>query len=289
MAQKKTHGKTASGKPITDDLIDQLAKEAEAGYDLNQTLVRREEIAPIEEGLTLDELAVIAKAEHEQCMSVLKTTLEHAVRAGEALLKVRERTTPSGEWTRWLVENFPKHRTTAYSYMRLATYQDVLPPDTSVSAADQLVRGLPAIGGGPPRARVSDLRKADAERMREEGFGYKQIAKQLGTSPSTVHAWFKGTTKTRERAARHTLQRQEEEQTIEQGVANAGEELAEAYSMAERMGEVLGAAHNEATDPSVRKELSRAQSFYQAMRDSIVGALGAEPQKRPPDSEEPRG
>ena len=41
MARKKTHGKTASGKPITDDLIDKLAEKAEAGYDVDATLRRR--------------------------------------------------------------------------------------------------------------------------------------------------------------------------------------------------------------------------------------------------------
>jgi len=38
---KKNYGKTASGKPITDDLIDQLVKKAEAGYDVEETLKRR--------------------------------------------------------------------------------------------------------------------------------------------------------------------------------------------------------------------------------------------------------
>jgi CRISPR-associated endonuclease/helicase Cas3 len=38
---KKTNGKTASGKPITDDLIDKLVDKAEAGYDVDQTLRRR--------------------------------------------------------------------------------------------------------------------------------------------------------------------------------------------------------------------------------------------------------
>jgi hypothetical protein len=32
MAMKKTHGRTASGKPITDELVEQLADQAEAGY-----------------------------------------------------------------------------------------------------------------------------------------------------------------------------------------------------------------------------------------------------------------
>ncbi len=38
---KKTHGRTASGAPITDELVSKLAKKAEAGYDVEQTLRRR--------------------------------------------------------------------------------------------------------------------------------------------------------------------------------------------------------------------------------------------------------
>jgi hypothetical protein len=41
MAGKKAHGKTASSKPITGDLIDKLAKKAEAGYDVEETFRRR--------------------------------------------------------------------------------------------------------------------------------------------------------------------------------------------------------------------------------------------------------
>src|SRR5207302_326647 len=44
---KKTHGKTASGVPITDELVDKLAKEAEAGYDVDATLRRRVGRPPI--------------------------------------------------------------------------------------------------------------------------------------------------------------------------------------------------------------------------------------------------
>jgi hypothetical protein len=41
MAKKKTYGKTASGRPITDEMVERLAKEAEAGYDVEETLRRR--------------------------------------------------------------------------------------------------------------------------------------------------------------------------------------------------------------------------------------------------------
>ena len=38
---KKTYGKTASGIPITDDMVAELARKAEAGYDVNEMLRRR--------------------------------------------------------------------------------------------------------------------------------------------------------------------------------------------------------------------------------------------------------
>ena len=38
---KKSYGRTASGKPITDELLDRLAAEAEAGYDVDEMIRRR--------------------------------------------------------------------------------------------------------------------------------------------------------------------------------------------------------------------------------------------------------
>lgn len=38
---EKTYGKTKSGRPITDELIAELAGKAEAGYDVEELLRRR--------------------------------------------------------------------------------------------------------------------------------------------------------------------------------------------------------------------------------------------------------
>jgi hypothetical protein len=38
---KHTYGHTDSGTPVTDELIEQLADEAEAGYDVDQNIARR--------------------------------------------------------------------------------------------------------------------------------------------------------------------------------------------------------------------------------------------------------
>lgn len=38
---EETYGRTASGVPITDELVDKLSAEAEAGYDVEEMLRRR--------------------------------------------------------------------------------------------------------------------------------------------------------------------------------------------------------------------------------------------------------
>ncbi|HEX5929865.1 MAG TPA: CopG family transcriptional regulator [Solirubrobacterales bacterium] len=41
MPRKKNYGKTASGVPITDELVEKLAARAEAGFDVEEILRRR--------------------------------------------------------------------------------------------------------------------------------------------------------------------------------------------------------------------------------------------------------
>jgi hypothetical protein len=41
VAKRKTYGKTASGVPITDELVVELAERVEAGYDVDEILRRR--------------------------------------------------------------------------------------------------------------------------------------------------------------------------------------------------------------------------------------------------------
>lgn len=83
---KKTHGKTASGKPITDELVADLAREAEAGYDVEDTLRRRAGRPPMGRGAAAVEsvrlepelqeaLAARAKRDHETTSSVIRKAL----------------------------------------------------------------------------------------------------------------------------------------------------------------------------------------------------------------------
>jgi hypothetical protein len=83
---KKTYGQTASGVPVTDDLVDKLSAKAEAGYDIDETLRRRGGRPPIGsaaasvESVRLDPelrdaLANRAERDHETASSVIRKAL----------------------------------------------------------------------------------------------------------------------------------------------------------------------------------------------------------------------
>jgi len=83
---KKTYGKTASGAPITEDVVSKLAERAEAGYDVEEILGRRGGRPPIGsaaasvESVRLDPelrdaLAQRARRDHETTSSVIRKAL----------------------------------------------------------------------------------------------------------------------------------------------------------------------------------------------------------------------
>ena len=93
MAKKTTHGRTASGKPITDELVEQLADKAEADYDVDETLRRRGGRPPIGaapasvESVRLDPelrqaLAQRAERDHETPSSVIRKALRKYLQVG---------------------------------------------------------------------------------------------------------------------------------------------------------------------------------------------------------------
>ncbi len=86
MAKNTTYGRTKSGAPITDELIDKLAKKAEAGYDVDEILRRRGGRPPIGsaaasvESVRLDPelrvaLAKRAQRDHETTSAVIRKAL----------------------------------------------------------------------------------------------------------------------------------------------------------------------------------------------------------------------
>jgi hypothetical protein len=90
---KKTHGSTASGAPITDELVAKLAARAQDGYDVDEMLRRRGGRPPIGsaaasvESVRLEpelrqELGRRAKRDHETVSSVIRKALRSYLQAG---------------------------------------------------------------------------------------------------------------------------------------------------------------------------------------------------------------
>jgi hypothetical protein len=86
MMARKTHGKTVSGVPITDELVAELSKKAEAGYDVDEMLRRRGGRPPMGsaaasvESVRLepelrDALSRRARRDHETTSSVIRKAL----------------------------------------------------------------------------------------------------------------------------------------------------------------------------------------------------------------------
>jgi hypothetical protein len=93
MAKKTTYGRTASGRSIDDELVEELADKAEAGYDVDETLRRRGGRPPIGsaaasvESVRLDPelrqaLAQRAERDHETTSSVIRKALRKYLQLG---------------------------------------------------------------------------------------------------------------------------------------------------------------------------------------------------------------
>jgi hypothetical protein len=93
VAKKKTYGKTAGGKPITDELVTDLAAKAEAGYDVDEILRRRPgrptlgsapasvESVRLEPELR-EALSERAQRDHETTSSVIRKALRRYLEVG---------------------------------------------------------------------------------------------------------------------------------------------------------------------------------------------------------------
>jgi hypothetical protein len=90
---KKVYGKTASGVPISDQLVGELAAKAEAGYDVDELLRRRggrptigSAAASVEsvrlEPELRDALNKRARHDHETASSIIRKALRKYLETG---------------------------------------------------------------------------------------------------------------------------------------------------------------------------------------------------------------
>lgn len=221
--------------------------------------------------LTLAELAAEANREARLAEEAAQTAVRHWVNAGEALLKVKAQI-PASEWVPWLASNFEASPNWGQFCVRLATYRHVVEAEgvSSVRQARVLIRGLPAI----ERGVEINARREQALELRDAGMTYRAIADALGCSLSSVQKWCNPRTRDRMKARKREWAAVRRRMLAERQAGRVGGGIAEAYAMAERMQDVLGRAHAEATDLEARRALSLAGEHYRKMRDEIVRALG---------------
>lgn len=92
MKRSKSYGRTASGKPITDDVVERLAQKAEQGYDVDETLRRRAGRPPLGAGPASvesvrlepelrDALRARARRDHESTSAVVRKALRQYLKA----------------------------------------------------------------------------------------------------------------------------------------------------------------------------------------------------------------
>lgn len=236
----------------------------------------------------LDQLEEIARTEHKACVSNLQTAVQHAIRAGEALLDAKELVEP-GTWMEWVETKAGMNFRTAATYMRFATYRDQIPAaaETMTAARSNLV-GLPplrdfslSIGDfvkHPPEVRE------EAKALLDSGMSLRETARKVGVHRQTLARWFNPESAEtfakhqreaarRRRAARTALLEKEKREQRERAARTAGGALSEAYSRLRLHIEALDRAVAEADDPSVRATLRAALGHAYKAEDKICEAL----------------
>lgn len=247
-------------------------------------VLERSAVEVLDREPTLDELAAIAKHEHDQVLVGVRHTLEHAIRAGEALLAA-QRLVPIGEWGRWLDHHWSQ-RMTPTLYMRIAYNRDLV-MEAGVTSVERARRMLQDVA--PPRREAIKEHPRwkidEAVRLRSLGMTNAQVAEHLEVPVNTVKGWMRTPDSRRRRDRKAKARRRREARLLRdqlrseaatRAAKRAGGAIAEAYAMAERMQDVLGQAHREATDPERRRALAVAGQHYRQMRDEIVRALGVQ-------------
>lgn len=138
---------------------------------------------------TLVQLARTINAEHRQVVRSGQQMVEHAIRAGEALMQANSQCN-RGEWLSWLGQNFEGHPTMAVAYMRVAFYQEDIRALNLTKHRDirEYLRGLP----GPTSAQdpgYPDAVREQATLHLDAGKSTREVAQLLGVPRRTIRDW----------------------------------------------------------------------------------------------------
>lgn len=231
------------------------------------------EIVPAATSQT-DALATTIREEQALAKEAGVSMIEHAIRAGEALIKAK-RLVPRGEWEKWILEQFPDQNfVSTRGYMRLARNQTEvrqLQP-ANMNQAFLLLRDRKNEAYDP------DL-KEEVERLWATGDfpSMRQLAIHMDVNYARVWRWLnpekaeakRQLQRERSKAGRRALRRQEREASV----FRHGGPLAQAYTLIRKALQDLQRANEVEKDRDVRREIASAmQSIYNA-EDRIVKAV----------------
>jgi hypothetical protein len=117
-----------------------------------------------------DGLADIINHEHELAQRAAASAIEHALRAGEHLERVK-RELPHGAWAGWLAEHFTGSERTAQRYMRLHRHRGVLEASNPSRVTDMTIRAALAEVASPkaehPEHAAEDAFASVSDALRE--------------------------------------------------------------------------------------------------------------------------
>lgn len=243
---------------------------------------------------SLERLADVANAEHQQTAGAVRSAIEHAIAAGDALLEaqalIREQ---GGDWREWVSGNLDFGKEQAARYCRIAFFrEEVLASGAiGVKGAIRALRELEMPNRQheeqyQPHQKIDEniCRKITA--LAKTGLPQREIAEQFGVSQPTVSKWLHPDRKREyERARRRRLAAQREalrRQERDRLAKRAGGDISEAYSLIRRAAESLDTAGRQEQDEDARKALAKAIRLLYRVEDEIVLALGTSNQESKP-------
>jgi hypothetical protein len=138
--------------------------------------------------LTLADLAVRIKAEHEAAASAMQRSVEHAINVGELLIQAKA-LLKHGQWLPWLEEHCAMPERTAQFYMRVARHRKIVEAEGKYARlADLTLEGVQKLLAAPlddgeseKKARKPPNYKR-AKIFREMKLGSETLEKIKGTS-----------------------------------------------------------------------------------------------------------
>ena len=109
----------------------------------------------------LNTLATHINEEHRRCEEAFRSTLEHALRAGELLIEAKDGV-PHGSWEAWLADNFDGSLRTAQAYMRVARgHKQFEVPKTQRVADLSLREAIKELSTPRPKSLEGDAPESD--------------------------------------------------------------------------------------------------------------------------------